>query len=116
MSAAVRCHARSGGARDWCDRAELGAGTASAGVGANGRTADCGAPIALTGGGGSAAVSSTQPTQQESTQTWLPSWCCDGAASPAPSLWQITVAGAAAARAAALPAAQLATSPLSTSA
>lgn len=78
------------------------------GVAASGRAADCGAPIALTGGGGSAAVSSTQPTQHESTQTRpLPSFC-DGTGPPEVSLWQMTVAGPAAATAAALPAAQLA--------
>lgn len=60
-----------------------------AGVAASGRAADCGAPIALTGGGGSVAASSTQPTQQASTQTW-PLSLLGGAAGPPASLWQMT--------------------------
>lgn len=84
--AAAVGHARSGGARDWCDLVELAAGTAAGDGNARSRAADCGAPVALIGGAGSAAISITQPKQQESMQAPPLLWFCAGEGAPAASL------------------------------
>src|SRR5580704_9714303 len=86
----ARHHAVSGGARERWDFVNVLPVRAAMAGGDNGRLAVCGAPVILSGGGGSAAVSIKQPMQQFSAQA-LPLSCPPtGLVWPASSVWQMT--------------------------
>src|SRR5271155_197803 len=101
--AAARHHAGSGGARERWDVVSGRAARAMIAGGWKSRPADCSAPIILTGGAGSAAVSIRQPMQQEPMQVVLLVSSGEGAGADcsAPAPWQITASGCAARLAAA---------------